>query len=102
MKNIPDAKTNVGDNFFSGKETEYMSYFESITPGTVEDMPKGQPDGLPAGLLMAFAQDTDALVRFTNLTTEAQDDLIKRARSVRTKNEMRRLVSSIESSPTLM
>ncbi len=71
-----------------------MSYFESITPAA--------DDGLPEGLLMAFAGDTDAFVRFTNLTTEAQDDLIKRARSVKTKNEMRRLIASIESSPTLM
>lgn len=75
-----------------------MSYFESIAPCAREEI----PGGFPEGLLLAFAQDTDALVRFMDLTMEAQDDLIRRARSVRTKNEMRRLVSSIESSPTLM
>lgn len=83
-----------------------MSYFESIDPGAKDKIPEGKSEGLsegiPEGLLIAFAQDTDALVRFTDLTTEAQDDLIRRARSVRTKNEMRRLVSSIDNSPPLM
>ena len=49
---------------------------------------------LPAGLAMAFAQDTAALHRFTNLSTDAQDDLIRRARSVSTRDEMRRLMET--------
>ncbi len=70
-----------------------MSFFDRITPDPYEE--------LPEGLAMAFAQDTDALVRFTNLTTEAQDEIIRRARNVKTRSEMRRLVSSIENGPTI-
>lgn len=70
-----------------------MSYFDKTAPDTYEE--------LPEGLAMAFAQDTDALVRFTNLTTEAQDEIIRRARNVKTKNEMRRLVRSIGNAPTI-
>lgn len=50
---------------------------------------------LPLGLGMAFAQDTDALRRFTGLDCDEQDALIERARQVRTRAEMQRLVASI-------
>lgn len=50
---------------------------------------------LPAGLAMAFAQDTKALVRFTNLSSEQQDEIIRRAKNVKSRDEMRRLVGSI-------
>ena len=50
---------------------------------------------LPEGLAMAFAQDTLALKRFTALPVEAQDDVIRRARTVSTRDEMRRLIGEI-------
>lgn len=61
----------------------------SLPGGDFPDFPE-----LPEGLAMAFAQDTAALRRFTNLSTEAQDDLIRRAGSVSTRDEMRRLVKT--------
>lgn len=50
---------------------------------------------LPSGLTMAFAQDIDALVRFTNLSVAEQDEIIRRAKCVRTKSEMQRLISEM-------
>lgn len=50
---------------------------------------------LPAGLAMAFAHDTNALVRFTNLSNQQQDEIIRRAKNVKSRDEMRRLVSSL-------
>lgn len=59
------------------------------------DKPTDAYEELPSGLAMAFAQDTDALVRFTNLSVAEQDEIIKRAKNVRTKAEMQRLISGI-------
>ena len=50
---------------------------------------------LPEGLAMAFAQNTDALRRFTALSIPQQDDMIRRARSVSTRDEMQRLIGEI-------
>ncbi len=58
-------------------------------------MDSNKADRLPEGLIMAFAHDTDALVRFTRMSNEAQDEIIRRAENVRTKSEMKRLVESI-------
>ena len=71
-----------------------MNYIDRTAPDTYEE--------LPEGLALAFAQDVDALVRFTNLTTEAQNDIIRRAKNVKTKNEMRRLVTSIDNAPATL
>ena len=60
----------------------------------VAGMPSGSPPPLPEGLAMAFAQNTVALRRFTNLSIEEQDDVIRRARSVSTRDEMRRLIDT--------
>lgn len=87
-------KNNFGDIKYNG--------FHQSGDGPIPfgDMPF---DELPAGLAMAFAQDTDALTRFTNLPTDTQDDIIRRARSVKTRNEMRSLVNSIsgDTTPTM-
>ncbi|MGI6195452.1 MAG: hypothetical protein ACOYIJ_08890 [Eubacteriales bacterium] len=50
---------------------------------------------LPAGLAMAFAQNTKALARFTNLSSQEQDEIIRRAKNVKSRDEMRHLVRSI-------
>lgn len=60
------------------------------TTGTL----KGNFPELPEGLAMAFAQDTAALRRFTDLSVTDQDDVIRRARSVSTRDEMRRLIET--------
>lgn len=61
---------------------------------SVTDLSNGGFPELPEGLAMALAQDTTALHRFTNLSVAAQDDVIRRARSVSTRDEMRRLVET--------
>ena len=71
-----------------------MNNFDKITPDTYES--------LPAGLAMAFAQRPEALGRFTNLSTKAQDEIIRQARNVHSKSEMRHLVDSIEHGETIM
>ena len=51
---------------------------------------------LPAGLAMAFAQNHEkALARFTNLSSQEQDEIIRRAKNVKSRDEMRHLVRSI-------
>ena len=66
----------------------YHPAWQGVTP--VEEFAE-----LPEGLAMAFAQDTDAFHRFTAMSNSEQDDIIRRARSVHTRDEMRRLVGEI-------
>ena len=47
---------------------------------------------LPEGLAMALAGDPDAWRRFTALPNEAQNDVIRRARAVHTRDEMHRIL----------
>lgn len=84
---IPDAKNNIGD-FSPERKFIYMNSFDRIEPDTYET--------LPAGLAMAFAQRPEALVKFTSLSSEKQNIIIERARSVRSKGEMKNIVSAIE------
>ena len=65
-----------------------------ISSANVSRLPDGDFSALPEGLAMALAQDTSALSRFTNLSLDEQDDIIRRARSVSTRDEMRRLVKT--------
>lgn len=51
---------------------------------------------LPVGLTVAFAQNTDAFVRFTALSPAEQDELIDAAKQVKTKRELLRLIDSIK------
>lgn len=61
---------------------------------SISSFPNGDISELPEGLAMALAQDTAALRRFTNLTVSVQDDVIRRARKVSTRDEMRRLIET--------
>ncbi len=79
------------------------SFFEVITSApldggiqnsNVSQLPDGEFSELPEGLAMAFAQDTAALARFTALSISAQDDVIRRARSVSSRDEMRQLIKT--------
>ncbi len=53
-------------------------------------------DRLPIGLTVAFAQNTDAFVRFTALSNDEQDKLICAAKQAKTKRELLRLIDSIK------
>lgn len=53
-------------------------------------------ESLPSGLALAFAQDVRALARFTSLSVAEQDEIIRRAKHVSSKDEMKKLVRSIE------
>ncbi len=71
-----------------------------INSGDVTRFPDGSASAngaweLPAGLAMAFAQDTASLARFTALSNEEQDKVIEKARKVSTRGEMQSLVKSI-------
>ena len=79
-------------------KTSFENKFSPIDGGlrasNVSRLPDGEFSELPEGLAMAFAQDTSALSRFTNLSLAEQDDIIRRAKSVSTRDEMRRLVDT--------
>lgn len=51
--------------------------------------------GLPVGLGMALAMNSEAMKRFAAMTKAEQEDLIRKARMVRSKSDMTQLVSSI-------
>ena len=80
--------------YFDNIETDTAPVNGGISATNITSLPGGDFPELPEGLAMAFAQDTAALQRFTNLSTDEQDDLIRRARSVSTRDEMRRLVKT--------
>ncbi len=56
---------------------------------------KEHSPSLPLTLTLAFAEDTDALVRFTSLSVTEQDRVIRRAESAHTKKELKRILSEI-------
>lgn len=49
---------------------------------------------LPIGFTMELAQHSDALVRFSNLSKEAQDSLAEGARNIHSRSEMRNYVEN--------
>ncbi len=51
---------------------------------------------LPTPLTLAFAADTDAFVRFSALSSDEQDEIIKRASSSHTKKELKRILKEIK------
>lgn len=50
---------------------------------------------LPLGLGMAMAQQPGAMERFANLPEEARKELVEKARSVQSRQEMRACVASL-------
>lgn len=75
-------------------ENKYPPIDGGLRASNVSRLSDGEFSELPEGLAMAFAQDTSALSRFTNLSLAEQDDIIRRAKSVSTRDEMRRLVET--------
>lgn len=51
---------------------------------------------LPIGFTMELAQHSDALVRFSGMTEDEQQEIIGHARNVASREEMRHLVESIK------
>lgn len=50
---------------------------------------------LPTGFLMALAENPDAMERFARLDRARQEDIAEKARQVRSKEQMRALVSRL-------
>ena len=53
-------------------------------------------DEIPVGLSMALAENLHAMERFGNLNEQQQQDFIQQSRNVGSKQEMRNLVSGLE------
>lgn len=53
-------------------------------------------DEIPVGLSMALAENLHAMERFGNLNEQQRQDFIQQSRSVGSKQEMRSLVSGLE------
>lgn len=51
---------------------------------------------LPIGFTMELAQHSDALIRFSGMSKDAQQEIICRARNASSRDEMRHLVESIK------
>lgn len=54
-------------------------------------------DEIPVGLSMALAENLRAMERFSNMDDQERQDFISRSRSVDSKQEMRSLVSGLDS-----
>lgn len=62
---------------------------------------KNAPIDLPLGFSMALAQNGPAMAAFAGMDQLAREELIARARSAKSKAEMRQIVSSIGGSSLL-
>ena len=51
---------------------------------------------LPIGFTMELAQHSEALVRFSGMTEDEQQEIIGQARNAASREEMRHLVESIK------
>lgn len=61
-----------------------------------KDDPTIQPVGeLPIGFTMALAQNGPAMMAFAGLDEAARREIVDRARSAKSKSDMREIVSSI-------
>ena len=61
-----------------------------------KDDPTIQPVGeLPVGFTMALAQNGPAMMAFASLDEVARREIVDRARSAKSKSDMRNIVSSI-------
>ena len=50
---------------------------------------------LPIGFTMELAMHSDALVRFSNMNKEEQENIIYGAKQIKSRNEMRHYVENI-------
>lgn len=63
----------------------------------VMDMNILNNDEIPVGLSMALAENIRAMERFGNMGEQEQQNFINRCKSVKSKQEMRSLVSGLDS-----
>ena len=61
-----------------------------------DDMSIFNNDEIPVGLSMALAENLYAMERFGNLDEQQRQDFIQQSRNVGSKQEMRSLVSGLE------
>lgn len=54
-------------------------------------------DEIPVGLSMALAENLHAMERFSNMAEGEREEFISRSRRVNSKQEMRNLVSDLDS-----
>lgn len=54
-------------------------------------------DEIPVGLSMALAENLHAMERFSNMNEQEKQDFINRSKAVNSKQEMRSLVSGLDS-----
>ncbi|MDE6761007.1 MAG: hypothetical protein K2J90_10070 [Lachnospiraceae bacterium] len=54
-------------------------------------------DEIPVGLSMALAENLHAMERFSNMDESEKQEFIRRSRAVSSKQEMRSLVSGLDS-----
>ncbi|MGN0154691.1 MAG: hypothetical protein ACI4A3_09580 [Lachnospiraceae bacterium] len=54
-------------------------------------------DEIPVGLSMALAENLHAMEKFSNMDEQAKQEFINRSRNVNSKQEMRSLVSGLDS-----
>lgn len=54
-------------------------------------------DEIPVGLSMALAENLRAMERFSNMNEQERQEFISRSRNVDSKQEMRSLVSGLDS-----
>ena len=67
-----------------------------------KDDPTILPAGdLPIGFTMALAQNGPAMMAFAGLDDAARQEIVARARSARSKSDMRNIVSSISENPKI-
>lgn len=64
-------------------------YFSHLIPSSVDG------NDIPLGMGVAFAQNLSALTAFAAMTGEQQEELIRKAHSVRSDEEMEALVNGI-------
>ncbi len=68
----------------------------------VKDDPTIQPAGeLPVGFTMALAQNGPAMMAFAGLDEVARREIVDRARSAKSKSDMRNIVSSLSDGPKI-
>ncbi|MBS6647092.1 MAG: hypothetical protein KH366_26310 [Clostridiaceae bacterium] len=52
---------------------------------------------MPIGFTMALSQNTDSMIRFSNMTANEQERVINGARQVKTRDEMHQYVRNLSS-----
>lgn len=67
----------------------YDGYFSHAIPSVVDG------NDIPLGMGMAFAENLSALTKFASLAPAKQQEMIERAHSITSKQEMQELISSI-------